>query len=678
MDSSAPKRRKTSPTTNIPIGESTIASSKDDPVRRSTRHPIPSFASPTKASLARSNPDILERRGTSRTRPSEDAPAASEVGSLQGDVPGGSDIRPAEDEVGASDHDAPSTLVDQQPQSPVRRATGAMASKPRRTPSKPSPRPLPAPSAEEEEIINPFKGRVLRRSPPPGEAVPDEPELPPTPTQQGISDLASIQTSPLGIHNTPTKRPRRSRVLAERIKSSPLKQPPLRHPEFTKEATREESPSRTAERTLRARPQSRKKRRKSHPARNAEEPDPLAEKKVLRDELLAEVSRLKSDLQLATRENSRLYELQQGRKSSSAPKDPEDRVSLFDLLCRHTLPPEKETIPDPTQNWLEAALNPISFLPFSKSNSSLPSIFSPSQNDASGETERLHVSHHPIPMTTEEELPFLQVFTSLIFTSVVSMIPRDDSANTGPLMQKHTISASSAPPGLFAATIEMTINTKRLCIAELKVPRLEPSAAGELGPFVERVIRGAGTSALTRNVSVITWAMSEWLRVATKRARFWCAVGRDLRSSDSLAKCAREMRADTRKKGQGRPATTANDDGIDDEFEGQAEKTSFTKADILPNLGKTYLDLELPDPNDPEGIPNIRIEWHIKFDWTGEARSKIGLLLGTPAKWHSQDLKNSLTSIPGIFDKLVQENKDPMEALKTVIALLVGEEQRGK
>ncbi|KAI1644728.1 uncharacterized protein F4817DRAFT_205448 [Daldinia loculata] len=678
MDSSAPKRRKTSPTTNIPIGGSTAPSSKDEPVRRSTRHQIPSFASPTKASLARSNPDILERRSTSRTQPSEDAPAASEAGSLPDNALGGSDTRQAGDDTETRSREAQqtqSTSADQ-PWSPVRRATGAMASRPRRTPNKPSPRPLPAPSAEEEEeeLINPFKGRVLRRSPPSGEAILEEPELPPTPTQQGISDPASIQTSPVGIHNTPTKRPRRSRVLAERIKSSPLKQPPLRHPEFTKEATREESPSRTAERTLRAQPQSRKKRRKSHPARNAEEPDALAEKKALRDSLLAEVARLRSDLDLATRENTRLHELQQGRRSSTAPKDPEDRKSLLELLRRHTLPPEEEAAPDPTQDWLEAALNPISFLPFSKSNLSLPSIFSPPQNDADAETEKLPISHHPVPMAAEEELPYLQVFTPLTFTSTVSMIPRDDAGNPGPLMQKYTISASSTLPGLFAATIEMTVNTKRLSIAELKVPRLEPSAVGELGPFVERVVRGTGTSALTRNVSVITWAMSEWLRVATKRARFWCAVERDLRSSEGLAKCAREMRTDTRKKGRGRRAMTANDEDDDDELDGQADKMRFTKADMLPHLGRTYLDLELTSLGDPEEVPGTRIEWRIEFDWTGEARSKIGLLLGTPAKWHGQDTKGSLTSIPSIFDKLIQENKDPMEALKIVVALLVGEE----
>ncbi|KAI1452993.1 hypothetical protein F4805DRAFT_397780 [Annulohypoxylon moriforme] len=707
MDSSALKRRKTSPTTNVPIGGSDAPSASNELSKPARRH-RPSFASPTKASLARSNPDILERRSASR---------APETG------PAGDDT----ETTGGEAQQAQSTPADQ-PWSPIRRVTGAMASKPRRTPNKHTSQPIPQPSAGDAGLTNPFKGRALRRSPPPGapfleepelreteeqeehgnpqepeiegevedpggleepdqpeepeeepqeapQEQPGEQELPPTPTQKGISDPASVNTSPMGIHNTPTKRPRRSRALAERIRSSPLKQPPLFPKGPTKESMREESPSRAAVklRALREQPQ-RNKKRKSHSARNVEEPDPLAEKKTLRDSLFAEIAHLKSDLELATRENSRLHQLQQKRRDSSAAEAPEDKDGLLDLLRRHVLPPEKEVAPDPTQDWLEAALNPISFLPFSKANSSLPTLFSLQPESAEkGETDKPPPSHHPIPMTADEELPYLQVFTPLTFTSTVSIIPRDDSTNLTPLSQKHVISVSSTPPGLFAAKVEMTVNTKSLSISELSVPRIEPCAVSELGPFVEKVVQGAGTSALTRNVSIITWAMSEWLRVATRRARFWCAVERDLGNSEGLVKCAAEMRKDTRKRGPGRPAVADGSDDDEDELEIGSKKAHFTKADLLPQLGRTNLDLELSDLHDAEEVPSIRIQWRIEFDWTGEAQSKMELLLGVPAKWHGHDTRGSLTSIPDMFDKLIQENKDPMEALRTVVALLVGE-----
>ncbi|KAI0888511.1 uncharacterized protein GGS22DRAFT_156060 [Annulohypoxylon maeteangense] len=695
MDSSAPKRRKTSPTTNVPVDDANIPPTSNELGRPPAQRHRPSFASPTKASLARSNPDILERRSASR------AP----------------EVRPAGDgteQTSGEAQDAQSTPADQ-PWSPVRRATGAMASKPRRTPNKQSAQPMLQPSAGNLELMNPFKGRALRRSPPPGEPVSEEPEvqeaegreiheepqgpeaegeaeepeepiqpeeqeeqeqeLPPTPTQKGISDPASVNTSPMGIHNTPTKRPRRSRALAERIKSSPLKQPPLFPKGPTKESLREESPSRAVVklRTLREQPQ-RNKKRKSHSARNVEEPDPLADKKTLRDSLLAEIAHLKSDLELATRENNRLHQLQQTRRGSSRLGGPEDKDGLLGLLRRHILPPEKEAAPDPTQDWLEAALNPISFLPFSKADSSLPILFaSQPERTEKEETEKPPASHHPIAMTADEELPYLQVFTPLTFTSTVSIIPRDESIYPGPLSQKHVVSVSSTPPGLFAAKVEMTVNTKSLSITELSVPRIEPSAVSELGPFVEKVVHSPGTSALTRNVSIITWAMSEWLRVATRRAQFWCAVERDLGSSEGLMKCATEMRKDTRKRGLGRRAAADGSDDEEDEQELGTKKARLTKTDLLPQLGRTNLDLELSDPTGTEEVPSIRIQWRIEFDWTGEAQSKMELLLRVPAKWRGHDTRGSLTSIPGMFDKLIRENNDPMEALRTVVALLVGE-----
>ncbi|KAI1074767.1 hypothetical protein F5B20DRAFT_425897 [Whalleya microplaca] len=720
MDSSAPKRRKTSPTTNVPVGGSDASSSSGRSTRSSTRRRRPSFASPTKASLARSNPEILRRRSATRAQSSNDAPAASELGNPTGD---GSDSQmPASGTGPAAEHaegvevngDAqqrPSAPASQ-PKSPIRRATGAMALQPRRTPNKPSPRPLPPPSAEDEELINPFRGRVLRRSPPPGvlpTIVPEEPELPPTPTEKGLSDPASVHTSPVGIHNTPSKRPRRSRALAERIKSSPLKQPPLRPPEMelAKKPTRGRRSLETRETTetdnefaLATRPRSTNKKRKYHPARNIPEPDPLIDKKTLRDSLLSEVASLEADLKLATRENERIRQLQQTRRGVPVATAPEDEAGLLDLLRRHALPPEKEAAPDPTQDFLEAALNPIAFLPFGKANPTLPSLFPPQQeNPDAADEDQPPLSHHPIPMTAAEELPYLQVFTPLTFTSTISTLPRaaddSDAANPAPLMQKHVISISSTtPPGLFAARIEMTVNSKTLSVADLHVPRqgLDPAAVGELAPFIEKLLvpggsgsgssgGGSGNSALTRNISVITWAMGEWVRVATARARFWCALERELGSGDAVAACVRRMRRGAhhhRRRPGRRPATSDEEDGDSDEDgdeEAGKKKHRFTKADLFAHLGRTSLDLDLAgsDAYNTAETPRVRVRWRIEFDWTGEARSRLGVLVGAPARWHGHDAKGTLTDIPGVFDKLIQENRDPMYAVKTVVALLVGE-----
>ncbi|KAI0477107.1 hypothetical protein GGR56DRAFT_389549 [Xylariaceae sp. FL0804] len=785
MDTSAPKRRKTSPTTNVPVRDpnapassSSASSVSSGTARRSARIRRPSFPSPSEASLSRANPDVLARRNAERAQAqsSNDAvPAASEAGGSGSDE--GNDPPPevappleARPETGrsgdvgegSSDNVRPPQSTPTRQKSPIRRAAGAMGSKPRRTPNKPSPRPLPPPSADEEELIDPFQGRKLRRSPPPGvlpRVEPEEPELPPTPTQRGVSDPSSAHTSPVGIHRTPSKRPRRSRVLAETMKSSPLKQPPLR-PEPEAESVAKIAPSRLKGRLSRGATRPQRKKRTSHIARKIEEPDPLADKKALRDSLLSEVAQLEKDLDLAALENKRLHQLQESGRGISDASNFEDEDSLLDLLRRHALPPEKETPPDPTQEWLEAAMNPIAFLPFGMAGSAVPPLF-PSQQEKERDREPSPhpVSHHPLPMTATEELPYLQVFTPLTFTSTITTLPRREfppspggedvpgghhhhqQRHHHPL-QRHVISVASAPPGLFAARIDMTVDSKTLSITHLRVPRLDPAAVAELGPFVAQITtttttqhqdhhhhhesdgtsavppRGSvsnGGGALTRhNVSVLAWAMGEWTRLATRRARFWCAVERDLGSDEGLARCAAEMRrgrqgaatgsaATTgRKKGRGRGRKAAaaaaeeeeeevgEENERDDEDDDKAAAARFSRADMLPQLGRTSLDLTMPaTPRSAKGggadgegegeggreeAPTVRIQWSIGFDWTGEGHSKIGLLVGAPAKWHGHDAKGSLAGIPDVFDKLIRENRDPMEAVRTVVALLVGDD----
>ncbi|KAJ3563973.1 hypothetical protein NPX13_g8009 [Xylaria arbuscula] len=542
----------------------------------------------------------------------------------------------------------------------------------RRTPNKPSPRPLPPPSTEEEELIDPFKGRRLRRSPPPGvlpRIQPEEPQLPPTPTQKGLSDPSSVMTSPTGIHNTPSKRPRRSRVLAAKMNSSPLKQPPLRPPELALETIEETVSSQLAKERMRNEPRRKRGKRKSHPGRQVEETDPLRDKKALRDSLLADIALLEEDLKVVARENERLYRAQESRRHQEDLPNPEEEERLLDVLIRHALPPEKEAPPDPMESWLEAAMNPIAFLPFGRADTIplLPPLTTTSTVEPTETEPPPPVSHHPIPMTADEELPYLQVFTPLTFTSTIATVEseaQEDQERS--LLQHHKISVASSPPGLFVASIDMTVDTKTLAISELVVPRLDPSAVGELGPFINKITHSGRAdhttnSALTRNVSVVSWAMGEW---GTTRHAPRTVLG-------------------TRKKPRGRHPR--DDDNEDEDGEGGGEghksKARPSKADVVERMGRTHLDLNLSsvagddDDDDDNGSGRLaaRIEWCVDFDWTGEARSKIGLLLSAPAKWHASDGKHSLTGLSDMFDKLLRDGRDPLEAVKIVVALVVGD-----
>lgn len=578
--------------------------------------------------------------------------------------------------------------------------------------------------------MDPFRGRVLRRSPPPG-VLPnlpsEEPDLPPTPTEKGLSDLSSINTSPLGIHNTPSKRARRSKALAEKLKSSPLKQPPLRPPEFTgrlgksssqpifKQSRFQEDTPQDPFRIVVEPPRDDAEEKLTdqlshpHPSRKVQEFDPLAEKKAIRDSLRAEVAQLENDIEFASRENDRLCRYHQTEKARRDDWTNENTSNILSLLRRQIVPQEPKQSKEDSGDLLLAALNPIAFLPFNKANQPIPSLVDPSRTtESEKEGDSPVPSHYPITMSTNEELPYLQVFTPLTFTSTISILPREDLDGAKPLMQKHAISVSSSPPGLFAARVEMTVNTKTLSVSELSVPQLDPSARRELQPFVQRIIHGGNhNSALTRNVSVITWAMGEWVRLATRRARFWCAVERELTSPKGIAKCMRQMKKSNnkrRKVGRGRPpagdADTDTDGEDNDELEEKTaveKKNHFSRADLMRYMGKNSFDLDLPGLGSEasEEQPSVRIQWKIELDWTGEARSKIGLFVAAPAKckfyeskasWcvleltfllfigHGNDKgRKSLAGIPAMFDQLIRKDEDPMDAVKTVVALLAGD-----
>lgn len=381
---------------------------------------------------------------------------------------------------------------------------------------------------------------------------------------------------------------------------------------------------------MREEPRRKRRKRMPHPARQVEEPDPLADKKALRDALLTEVAQLEDDLRIAARENERLHRAQGGSRRRTADldlPDAEEQSRLLEVLRRHALPPEKEAAPDPSRDWLEAAMNPIAFLPFGHGALAPPLILPGAAKEEKEEEKEPPVSHHPIPMTADEELPYLQVFTPLTFTSTITTLQQDTAeTDPAPLLQRHAISVASSPPGLFAATVDMAVDTKTLAVIELAVPRLDPAAVPELGPFIDSMLRGGGNSALTRNISVVTWAMGEWVRLATRRARFWHAVTRELGSADKVLRCAEVMRRRT-KRGR-----SQQQQSVDDDDEDEVEKKEPSRADVIALMGRSSLDLVIPPGDNDDELVTARICWKVEFDWTGEARCLIRLLLGAPAK----------------------------------------------
>ncbi|KAL2126177.1 hypothetical protein VTI74DRAFT_1549 [Chaetomium olivicolor] len=294
-------------------------------------------------------------------------------------------------------------------------------------------------------------------------------------------------------------------------------------------------------------------------------------------------------------------------------------------------------------------------------------------------------------MSTSEALPYLQLLTPLTFTSHVAPLPSNDP--DAPLLQQHTITAfSTSPRGLFSARLEMTVNTKTMAIADLSVPKLDPAAEAELRPFIDRIV-GKGdcgddgravlpSSGLYHNVSVLTWAMGEWLSVAVRRARAWWALEREVGEKEGLRALVRRLRAGKQGSGKRRGARQRRDSDEDEsegeeEEEGQErEEGKCGKADLLRFMGRTCIDLEVPVLDDAEGkVSGLRVQWRIVFDWTGEARSEVGVLIGLPGKWHKHDERGQLSGLPKLFDELVQGGEDPLDAVRTIVCLMAGEQK---
>lgn len=442
----------------------------------------------------------------------------------------------------------------------------------------------PIPDPLEQRKVPEAPEIISANRPPPFE----EPELPPTPTQLGLAD--PIVTSPAtGIHDTPTKRVKRK--VGQKLKSSPLKprDPP------PPEVVQEKQPVRETVLDYQYQPAKPAKRRKS--ARFLIPEDPHAEKKKERDALLRELQQLQADVALANQENERLRLLSESKKKVPTVSNSDE---LLAMLQRAT---ETSTAPKPKPASIFKSIS--SFLPFAPRRKPAPLLVS----------QKPLPSHDAIPL--DNPLPYLQAFTPLTYTSTVTLHqnPPNSSAYTSddtnsPLFQKHIITASH-PSGLFTSRLSMLVNTTSLKITDLSVLRLDMNAETELGTFIRARAKSQGP--LGKDVSVICWAMGRWIEVSIKRAVFWYTV------DSELGNAAKRKQYLQRKKKRKRLGSVV--DGQDDQEEN--EKSNLSRRQLLPYIGCTNMELVNEEVE-------LRFEWKVAFDWTGEVESELGAVARLP------------------------------------------------
>ncbi|EEU47188.1 uncharacterized protein NECHADRAFT_36703 [Fusarium vanettenii 77-13-4] len=780
MEESAPKRRRTSPRTSLEIGGTPPSPEPASPRRRR-----PSYASPTKASLARHNPEVLERR---RSRSPEKA-ANPTLPSLDFGVEQSPSEVLAARLAGSrlvSDAPTPTRLNEATPGSgrSLRRVGGSLGAPARRTPSKLNPRPAPAPGPEDEDF-NPFRGKMLRRSPPAGTSMPadeppasmPEPELPSIDASSPPQPPASMPEPEFPSTDIPFSEPEAGtprspeEPLAPDVPTVPAELSPPRSPvespppvesrspsesppgplpepdspsqflDQTSPSPEDDSPSRVLEQAssspqpipasmpqpelplmvqpdsqeaapsasqpvpklppsardaaLRksfrnspirfrelsqprdsplAKPPSRllDKPRKSfqragasaritehRPPVEANAPetrkprpfDPDSAKKAERDALLNEMEKLKRDLETAQKENERIRVMQQSGRVLA----PSNQEAVVDLIQRQHLSEADKDQPV-SQQLVRAALNPTALLPFGKAIAPTPSA---PVEDKQAEIK----SHHPVSLTAEEELAYLELFTPFSISSNIAVMPVEADQ---PLKQLHSITFRSREiPGVFTARMDMVVSATNLTILDLNMTALEPASKPELGPFVEKICTGDCNRSMQQNVGILSWAMGEWLRVAVDRAELWCQLEHSLGSKDGVSEATSQMRARKSRRRKG---------DEEDEDSGFTPVESVDKADLIRYMGQQYFDISIPQNDTDDSVVVVRLEWKTEFDWTGEAESKLAVLTGVPGKWHQMDERGSLGKIPKIFSELVHGGEKPETAIRTIVALVAGEQ----
>lgn len=348
----------------------------------------------------------------------------------------------------------------------------------------------------------------------------------------------------------------------------------------------------------------------ANPARKVSAFDPNGNKKDEREALREEIAKLKKDIRIANEENERIRVMQSsGRIISSSDED-----AVLDVIQRYTLLSDDDGLPAQSQLLVKVALNPMGLLPFSKPIS-LPSISD--KQDSVSDIK----SHHPVKMSAEDELPYLQLFNPFTVTSTVTVLP---TVPDEPLRQRRIITFQSRDePGLFTSKVEMVVNALNLGILDLKVPSLEPAAKAELGPFLNTICAGDCNRSMQRNIGILSWAMGEWYRASVQRAGLWTQLDRELSPKGGVFKTVKELR-------KRKPRHRRDEESEESE---EPKAVSCTKPDLLRFMGQQSFELRIPSIDEPASTSTfVLLKWTIEFDWTGEAQNKVAVMIGIPGK----------------------------------------------
>jgi hypothetical protein len=158
----------------------------------------------------------------------------------------------------------------------------------------------------------------------------------------------------------------------------------------------------------------------------------------------------------------------------------------------------------------------------------------------------------------------------------------------------------------------MIVDSSHLSITSLDIEALPSNAEKELGTFMRE--RSNPDAVFGRDIGVVCWAMGRWVEVSVSRARFWCAVEKQFGTREARSKSlGRKLQKRKRRR------SLVIDDEEEDQGGNSDDETSrqkWTMKQLMPNMGRTAIELGNEEVE-------LRFEWRIGFDWTGEVESSV-------------------------------------------------------
>ncbi|KAJ5681567.1 uncharacterized protein N7477_001507 [Penicillium maclennaniae] len=500
MDS-PPKRRKTGEKTGLAVSASQSLATREG-TRSSNR---PSFQSPTRSSLARSYPEVLER-ALSRSPPQRPTSSGSQRGRSEQPDPkavGLRDRKALRPSLGPSSPlKAPRASVAAPTLSPSRRASGIEAfSKPARRLSKkilpgdftfgsPVRRELPPPeqdtpesqlarelgSATNEREVEEETGIDI------GNAFDDEdplePELPPTPTQLGLEKAPDRPMGPLSSSPTTRHEKRKKRRTVEHFHSSPLKSLKFQNPS-TEESTDDDSIA----------------------------PDELTpailEKQKLRKSLAAQLRSLKDDVKELIKWTGKV------ESDANLMGNTKELGKFLALLAEESshinLPAPKQT-PVPVSSLLST------LLPFAANIPRQTREISPLPTNPFALKE------------SSQSPPYLTAFAPLALRAHTTCT----SSETTGFTETHTLSftaPSPFPSSLFNVSVVYETHPETHSLTSLSVPTGNESKKRKVPECLRQWIDSRLANPLLKlDVATLCWGINRYWEASVSRAQLWAQI----------------------------------------------------------------------------------------------------------------------------------------------------------